>query len=126
MMGLCQAAFTASAGGTATTETQREGLWGQLSDTLQGKMHQEKRNTFQWLSPKGAPITTLWNRRRCPFPIQVAICLKCPELHQPQESHCPSLGRWPVLLSSESLPGLSPSFAFAEFVSFNALSSLSG
>lgn len=42
MVGLCQAAFQALAGGTAATDTHREVLWEQLRDTLQDKTHHKK------------------------------------------------------------------------------------
>lgn len=42
MVGLCQAAFQALAGGTAATDTHRAVLWEQLHDTLQDKTHHQK------------------------------------------------------------------------------------
>lgn len=42
MVGLCQAAFQALAGGTAATDTHRAVLWEQLHDTSQDKTHHQK------------------------------------------------------------------------------------
>lgn len=125
MVGLCPAAFQASAGGTAATDTHREELREQSRGTSRGKAHRQKGPFSGGCPQKELCELDCRTEEYAPFLFKQPFPSHAENYRRPKGAtvHAQAGCQLPW---AEFLHSLSPLFAFSQCLSFNALSSLSG